>query len=277
MTPVNKARYECFFKRGLIRNETQPNPKSNNLIHQRRQVSTSSFIPRSNGFEIAIERKSFAFNIINCNSIRIDEIKRRTLSAIDFDLERLSWLKEFIPKIWCNWSCPRVELNDFLILYDANFYGSYICIIKKGGGSLFIPEGRNGLGIKKFLFWISKAINLMRELTTKQQILVIQQFADTVDSKLEIDLFTHWLEGNHFHRNESSISGSLLQVDIELSTSFEKSPMMPSTICLLRPYTLYGNHTWIRFYKIIKTGVGVGLEYIDNTLISNEKSYQGQL
>ncbi|CAH9146948.1 unnamed protein product [Cuscuta epithymum] len=62
-----------------------------------------------------------------------------------------------------------------LLLYDVNFFGGFFRLIKKGGESLFIPEGRNGMGIKRFLAGITKAYNLMKDFTSTNTFLATPQ------------------------------------------------------------------------------------------------------
>ncbi|CAH9086378.1 unnamed protein product [Cuscuta epithymum] len=179
------------------------------------------------GFETLIESKIFQFKITNRNAIHISEMKFVVLSTIDLDLKRVSWLKESITKLYSDtWSSPKLELKDLLLLYDSNVYGGFIRIIEKGHDSLFIPEGWNGLGIKRFLIGITRSINLMKELAVR---MTTSNSSGFVDTKPAMDLFTPWLDRDLSYENVSSISGSLFQVDIERSVCFDKSLVLDSS------------------------------------------------
>ncbi|CAH9082706.1 unnamed protein product [Cuscuta epithymum] len=119
-----------------------------------------------------------------------------------------------------------MELNkSFSILYDANYFGGFIRIIDKGRDSLYIPQGRNGLGIKRFLTCIIKAISLTKtKLDAKQSHLVLGQTSakvtlDKPSNGFGMDLLplANWLAGHD--KSDISIFGGLFHIDIEESDS----------------------------------------------------------
>ncbi|CAH9059290.1 unnamed protein product [Cuscuta epithymum] len=112
-----------------------------------------------------------------------------------------------------NWSCIKFELkNSFHLFYDANFFGGFFRIIEKGGENLFIPEGRNGIGIKLFLSGICRALTLLKKGETKQPLLLNQVSRTNTNFEWELVNFDRDLP-----HNELCISGSLLQADVEQS------------------------------------------------------------
>ncbi|CAH9075026.1 unnamed protein product [Cuscuta epithymum] len=93
---------------------------------------------------------------------------------------------------------------------------------------LFILEGRNGLGFYRFLNELSKATTFMHELEVKVPPPAIKQasceiFSGCVDSEFVWDPSIPQSDGDDSFKNDISISGFLLQVDIERSASVEKS------------------------------------------------------
>ncbi|CAH9105077.1 unnamed protein product [Cuscuta epithymum] len=145
---------------------------------------------------------------------------------MDFNFARITWLNDSFFKICSNKRSPRLELNRSLFVgYVENYFGGFIRIIEKGSDSLFIPEGRNGKGFNLFLAGIARAIAMMKEIDAKT--LAIEQtshkgFSDEmVSNNLELDFFP--FNENNLCEMGTSISGTLLQVDIENFNSFNHS------------------------------------------------------
>ncbi|CAH9125360.1 unnamed protein product [Cuscuta epithymum] len=170
---------------------------------------------------------------MDCSLVRISETKCGITSVLNFDIAGVNWLKESILKIFSDRRVgTRFELNKSLIvLYDANLFGGFIRIVEKGGDSLFIPEGRNGHGINFFLKGITRAIMLMNATTSRKvateedssEVLLI-----TTGSKSDLDLLPFNEDYAHSCETTISISGVLLQADIEHLDSFDQSLGMVS-------------------------------------------------
>ncbi|CAH9126870.1 unnamed protein product [Cuscuta epithymum] len=174
-------------------------------------------------FDFSIESKNFHFKIID-STICISETKCGLTSVVNLDIAGVNCLKDSILKILFERWFWRFELNKSLIvLYDANSYGVFIRIVEKGGDSLFIPEGWNGHGINFFLTGITRAIMLMNAYISKK--LTIEEesgeiFSITMGSNNNLD-FIPFNEDYHSYETMISISGVLLQTDIEHLDSFE--------------------------------------------------------
>ncbi|CAH9108679.1 unnamed protein product [Cuscuta epithymum] len=170
-----------------------------------------------NGFDIFIESKSFHFEIIDCNAVHVSKSKNGISSAINLDLARVKWLKDSIHKIFSgNRFCTRMELHKSLtIFYDANYFGGFVRIIERGYDSLFIPEGWNGHGINLFLSGLTKAITLMNSIASN--IAIEQDSGEVVLDTRSMNLDFLPFDGDYPHSwdTELSISGALLQVDID--------------------------------------------------------------
>ncbi|CAH9139113.1 unnamed protein product [Cuscuta epithymum] len=104
--------------------------------------------------------------------------------------------------------------KSFSVIHDANSFGGFFRINEKGGDSLFVPEGRNGQGIKLFLTGIIRALTLMKAIDIKHPPLLLEHVSGK-SYNFEWDLVT--MDRDLSHQNELSISGTLLQVHVEHS------------------------------------------------------------
>ncbi|CAH9125046.1 unnamed protein product [Cuscuta epithymum] len=89
-------------------------------------------------------------------------MKRGVLSTIDFDLEKLRWLRDALVKILRDkWGSHKLEFgNSLIVQVDSNCFGDFIRIIEKNCDSLFVPEGRKEVGIENFLIRLSTSIKM---------------------------------------------------------------------------------------------------------------------
>ncbi|CAH9129040.1 unnamed protein product [Cuscuta epithymum] len=88
------------------------------------EKSLQQTLDSTHSFEVIIESKAFRFTIIDCNVVRISEMKHGITSAINLDIVRLTWLKNSILKIFSRITFgSKIEMNKSVpMLYDANFF-----------------------------------------------------------------------------------------------------------------------------------------------------------
>ncbi|CAH9085768.1 unnamed protein product [Cuscuta epithymum] len=131
-----------------------------NSLHQPGRLKNCS-----DGF---IESKYFSFQASDSH-IRITETKHGLFSSIDFDSDGAIWLIKCLPKLRSGKVISRIVLSKCItLLLDGNHFGGYVRIFS-GSDSIFIPEGKNGVGITRFIAGLSRAISTITESAPKQE------------------------------------------------------------------------------------------------------------